>query len=204
MKQQLNSRKSTFWYALPMLLLNDLFPYILPLYLENPRFNAFFSHDVAKAAQLPFSYCVSEEECGANVLQHPLVGSFIFMDTMRNLLQHHNSKTLILLLSLFVGTHDSQTYVEIEENSCSKKSGLEISRLASTCPYVQYILMVVLWIASLILNNSPFLYSASSLQRAFGHCHCNHQEIIRIISLHLGVQPANVRNLSGHLIVTSP
>ena len=59
-----------------MLLLDDLFLYILSLSLEISAFQYFLpTYDVAKVAQLPLSYCVSKGEWGANLLQHPVVGS---------------------------------------------------------------------------------------------------------------------------------
>ena len=46
--------------------------------LKYLLFNAFVSTlDVAKVAQLSLSYCVSKDEWGGDLLQHPVFGSFI-------------------------------------------------------------------------------------------------------------------------------
>ena len=111
-----------------MLLHEDLF-WSLPLHpsLVLLKFTSqclFSKHDVAKVAQLPFLYCISEDEW-ESIFSKPTCWFFLlsFRDDLRSLLQHHNSKASILLLSFFVGTHDSQPYVVKEKkNSCAKKS----------------------------------------------------------------------------------
>ena len=66
-----------------MLLLDDPFTSSFHCPLKYLLFNDFFStHDVAKVAQLPLSYCVSKDEWGANLLQHPVavvVCVFVFV-----------------------------------------------------------------------------------------------------------------------------
>ena len=78
LKRQLNFHHSLFnivcpccyWMTSSSTSFHCPFKYLL--------FSAFFStHDVAKVAQLPLSYCVLKDEWGANLFQHSVFGSLI-------------------------------------------------------------------------------------------------------------------------------
>ena len=109
--------------------------------LKNLLFNAFLTtHDVAKVAQLPLFYCVSKDEWGANVFQHPVVGSFILSGYPEKSSVAPQFKGLNPFIVIFCWYPRLTAVCGNSKHSCSEKSELEIYRQASAFPYVEHIL----------------------------------------------------------------